>query len=260
VAAMFDDRVGSIIRAVRIRRGLRQVDVARLAFVSDATVSRIERGHLDELTLRVIRRVARALEIRMDLAPWSRGGDLHRFATAGHAELVESVLRTLLTLGWEARTEVSFSHAGERGFVDILAWHAETRTLLVIEIKTEIVDVGETLGTLDRKRRLASRIAAGFGWMPAGVSTALIALDTRTNRRRIRAHDASFRSLLPADGRRLRAFLRNPSIGMVGAAAFWTNRHPGSVRQRRGGTRRVRRLDSCVRRTRAGAEVPLGAD
>ena len=48
---------------------------------------------------------------------------------------------------------------GERGVIDILAWHAATRTLLVIELKTEIVDINELMGTVDRKRRLAATVA-----------------------------------------------------------------------------------------------------
>ncbi len=51
--------------------------------------------------------------------------------------------------------------------IDILAWHAASRSLLVIELKTELVDVQETVGTLDRKRRLAAQVAAERGWKPA---------------------------------------------------------------------------------------------
>jgi transcriptional regulator with XRE-family HTH domain len=243
-AHMFDDRVGSILRALRIRRGLRQSDVARLASVSDTTVSRLERGQLETLSVAVIRRVARVLEVRMDFAPWSRRGDLHRFATAEHAALVEYIVRRLESLGWIARAEVSFSHAGERGFVDILAWHAATRTVLVIEVKTEIVDIGEALGTFDRKRRLAPTIARGLGWDVASLGAALIVQDTRTNRRRVAAHRATIGTQLPQDGRRLGGYLHRPG-GSVAAVAFWTNNHPGTLRPTKPGSRRVRRANSC---------------
>jgi transcriptional regulator with XRE-family HTH domain len=237
---MDDQRVGSVFRAIRIRRGLRQVDVAIAAGVSDQTVSRIERGHLETLSVKILRRVARVLEVRLDLAPWSRRGDVHRFATADHADLVEQVIRELESLGWTARTEVSFSAYGERGFIDVLAWHAPSRTLLVIEIKTEIVDVGEILGTLDRKRRLAEGVGRQLGWQPLIVSSALIIRESRTSRRRVEAHLATFRTALPDGGRRLRAYLRRPS-GSVAALAFWSYRHPGSVSQLSRPLRRVRR-------------------
>lgn len=236
---MDDQRVGAVFRAVRMRRRLRQTDVAMIAGVAHATISRIERGHLDALSLRALRAVARVLEIRLDLAPWSRRGDLIRFATADHAQLVETVIDELRRLGWDARAEVSFNNYGERGFIDVLAWHASTRTLLVIEVKTEIVDVGEVVGTLDRKVRVAATVAWGLGWAPDSVSSALIVQDGRTNRRRIAAHAATFRSLLPADGRTFRSHLRRP-VGSVAAIAFWPIAHQGDVRQAGTGNRRVR--------------------
>ena len=42
--------------------------------------------------------------------------------------------------------EVSFSIYGERGVIDILAWHPGRRALLIIELKTDIVDVNELVG------------------------------------------------------------------------------------------------------------------
>lgn len=83
---------------------------------------------------------------------------------AKHAALAESTAAFLLEQpGWEIRAEVSFSIDGERGVVDFVAWHAATRTVLMIELKTDIVDVGETIATFDRKCRLAGRIAASLG-------------------------------------------------------------------------------------------------
>jgi Holliday junction resolvase-like predicted endonuclease len=67
--------------------------------------------------------------------------------------------RTLADAGWEVRAEVSFSSYGERGAIDLLAWHPETRTLLVIEVKTEIGAVESTLRVHDMKWRLAAQIA-----------------------------------------------------------------------------------------------------
>ena len=237
---MDDQRVGAAFRAMRMRRGLRQIDLAVHARVSHQTISRIERGQLDTLSLRVLRAVARALEVRVEVAPWSRRGDLFRFATADHAQLVEKVIIELRKCGWETRAEVSFSRYGERGFIDVLAWHAPSRTVLVVEVKTEIVDVGEVVGVFDRKVRLAPAIARDLGWIPGHVSCALIVQDGKTNRRRVTGHLATFRSSLPADGRTLRGHLRCP-VDAVAALAFWPIAHRGDGRQVGTGHRRVRR-------------------
>ncbi len=193
------------------------------------------------MLLRVIRAVARALDIRVELLPRSRGADLDRLVNARHSALAEGVLAWFATLpAWIARPEVSFNVFGDRGVVDILVWHAATRSLLIIELKTAIVDVGELLGTLDRKRRRATEIAEQFGWRPATVSVWLIVAEGSTNRRRIAEHRATFRAALPSDGRTVRAWLRKP-VGELRALATWSIRHPGSIRTSLATPRRVQR-------------------
>jgi hypothetical protein len=70
----------------------------------------------------------------------------------------------------------------------LLAWHARTRTLLVIELKSELTSVEETLRRHDVKMRLASRIALErFRWQAAIVGRLLVLPDERTARRRVAA-------------------------------------------------------------------------
>jgi transcriptional regulator with XRE-family HTH domain len=236
-----DLQFGMRARAARTRRGWRQADLAAAAGVSDSVVSRIERGHLDAMPLRVIRRVAAVLEIRVELQPRSRAADLERLVSARHSALAESVLAWFATLpGWLARPEVSFNVFGDRGVVDILAWHPATRSLLINELKTAIVDVGELLGTLDRKRRRAMEIAEQLGWRPATVSVWLIVAEGSTSRHRIAEHRATFRAALPQDGRAARGWVRHP-VGELRALATWSNRLPGTVRTGLATPRRVRR-------------------
>jgi transcriptional regulator with XRE-family HTH domain len=244
---MQDIQLGARFRATRIRLGLRQLDVARQAGVSDATVSRLERGHLDTLSVGSIRAVAGTLEIRVELLPRWRGGDLDRLVNARHARLAECYVGRLEAPGgWTVRPEVSFAIFGERGIIDLLAWHAARCALLVVELKTEIVDVGELLGTLDRKARLARRIASDLDWQARSVSVALIVAEGHTNHRRIEAHRAVFRAALPDDGRRLRGWLRDP-IGRVAAIAFVPDRHPGKLRTAMSTPRRVSARRGTVR-------------
>jgi len=92
-SAVDDQRFGFAVRAVRIKRGWRQADLAVRAGVSAATISRIERGHLDTLSLAIVRRVAVALDIRVDLVARWRAGELDRLLNAKHAALHEQVAR-----------------------------------------------------------------------------------------------------------------------------------------------------------------------
>jgi DNA-binding XRE family transcriptional regulator len=232
---------GVVVRMSRIRRGWRQADLAEAAGVSRTDVSRVERGRFDALPLWKIKAVAAPLEIRVELVAKSRGADLDRLVGSRHSAMAEFVLRWLAGLAWASRPEVSFSVYGERGVVDIVAWNAERRALLIIELKTEIVDVGELAATLDRKARLAYKVAASLnlGWKPAVVGVCLLVADTMTNRRAVRGHAATFGALLPDDGRAVLRWLKDPSWPLRGRR-FVSNVHPGRIRSEFGPIQRIR--------------------
>jgi transcriptional regulator with XRE-family HTH domain len=227
---MQDGRLGSAIRAVRHRRGWRQRDVAARAGVSDVTVSRLERGHLDTLSLRTVRAIASALDVRVDLIARWRAGDLDRLLNAGHSALHDSVAAWFKEAfpAWELAPEVSFNIYGERGVVDIIAWHPGRRALLIIELKTDIADVNELVGTFDRKRRLAREIVKERGWVPATVSGWVIVSAGRTNRARIAAHGAMLRAACPLDGRSILAWLADPTRA-ISALSIWSSARGGPV-------------------------------
>ena len=205
-------RIGRTFRAVRIRRGWRQEDLARRADVSGATIRRLEHGEGARLVFSTLSNVAEALEIRLDLRPTWRGGDLDRMVNAGHAAMHEQMAAILDALpAWEWKPEVSFAIYGERGVIDILAFHAGERMLLIIELKTEIVDVGDLVGTMDRRRRLGRRIAAERGWEARSISCWVVIHESATNRRRLDAHRGVLRHAFPADGLAVREWLRHPA-------------------------------------------------
>lgn len=193
-----------------------------MAGVSDSLVSRLEHGELARLSVGTLRAIAAKLGIRLDLEARWLGGDLDRLVNARHAALGERVALWIARQpGWSVVAEVSFAIYGERGVVDMLAWHEATGSLVVIELKTAIVDVNEILGTLDRKRRLAPRIAAERGWSARAVSVWLIVGDSRANRRRVAAHRSLFHASLPYDGRTLGPLFRRPANGPVSGICFW---------------------------------------
>lgn len=220
---MDDLRFGTVVRTARIKRRWRQDDLAVNATVSRASVWRIEHGRLDELNLAVIRRVCEQLEIRVSLDARSRGADLDRAINARHSALHEAAARALQQdfPDWAMAHEVSFSIWGERGVIDLLLWHPGRRALLIIEFKTEIVDTGDLLATMDRRRRLGIDIARERGWDPLTVSTWVVVAASRTSERRVADHRATLRSAFPADGRRMRAWLRDP-IGAIAGLSLWT--------------------------------------
>lgn len=219
---MDDLRVGAAFRAVRRRRGWRQVDVATRSGVSRELVSLIERGGLDRTNLDSIRRIGRALDIRVDVVARWRGGELDRLLNARHGLLHDSVAEFFARRpGWQLAPEVSFSIYGERGVIDILAYHESSGSLLVIELKTAIIDVNELLGSMDRKRRLGPEVARSRGWSVRQVGTWLIVERGRTTQRRLAAHRHVLGAAFPDSGRAMRAWLDQP-VGAISAISTWS--------------------------------------
>lgn len=231
-------RMGAAFRAVRVRRRWRQKDVAARAGVARSLVSEIERGHFETTSVARLRAVAQALDIRLDIVPRWRGGQLDRLLGARHSALAEDVARDFgRSPGWQIAPEVSFSVYGERGVIDILAFHPASGSLLVIELKTEIVDVNEMVGTLDRKSRLALGIARDRGWDAVTVSRWVIVTRDRTNQRRIEAHRSMLRAAFPADGHTMRRWLAGP-VGSVSGLSMWSAVTP--IDATRGRSQRIR--------------------
>ncbi len=147
----------------------------------------------------------------MELRLLWQGEGLDRLLDEGHARLVEWVVRRLTTLGWDVAVEVSFARNGERGSIDVLAFHHGRRALLVIEVKSVTPDMQAMLGGLDRKARLGPAVARERGWDPTAVARVLVLGDTRTNRRRLDAHGATIRAALPVGTREITRWVADPT-------------------------------------------------
>jgi transcriptional regulator with XRE-family HTH domain len=235
-----DVKVGALIRALRIRRGWRQADLAARAHVSRSAISRIERGRLDAISLKTLRSVARSLEVSIELAARWQGANIDRLLNAGHARLHEEIAKLLDSLpGWEHAPEVSFSIYGERGVIDILAFHAPSRSVLVVELKTELASLEDLLTVMSRRRRLAAQIAAERGWQALTVSSWVVVRGSEANERRIRRFAATLRAAFPADGHAIRTWLRRPA-GTIDALSLWANAPDLSVNERAATQKRVR--------------------
>lgn len=209
--AVNDQQLGLTLRTVRIHRRMRQADVAQAARVSPTAVSRLERGHIGSTSLDVVRSVAGVLEMRLDLVPRWRGGDLDWIVNRRHSALHERLAdRVVRVPDWISAAEVSFSIYGERGVIDRLAFHPGRQMLGVFEIKADLSDPPGVVAQVDRYRRLALRVGRDRGWIARDVSCWLVVADTVTNRRRFAAHEQLMREAFPFSTRELQPWLINP--------------------------------------------------
>ncbi len=214
---MDDVKAGLQVRAVRLNRGLRQVEVAAAARTSRQTVSRLGRGELTGMTVGTIRRVSRALGMPPLATLGWRGAEMAELLDAGHARLVDEVVSRLRQDGWQTTAEHTFNSLGERGSVDVLGWRSGSGVLLLMEVKTRIVDLGDLLSTLDRKRRVVPGLWAAEKLVTVqSVGVVVVLPDCAASRRAIHRHAATFESSFPARTVDVRRWLANPAGNLRG--------------------------------------------
>jgi transcriptional regulator with XRE-family HTH domain len=202
---MDGSRIGRGLRAIRIRANSTQKEIAGSAEVPRAVIASVERGDLARVRVGQLQAIAVALQADLDIVLRWNGTELDRLLNAGHSAMHELVVGTLTAAGWEVVPERSFSIWGERGVIDIVAWLAPSRTLLIVELKTEIVDVQRLIGTVDRYRRLAPQMVRDLGWEPVTVGAWVAVAESPTNRRRLGEHAGVLRAAFPSDGRTVAA-------------------------------------------------------
>jgi len=211
---MDDFRLGRMAWVLRQRLELRQEDVAARASVSHDTVSRLERGDIDGMTLATIRRIFAVFDAEVALYVRWRGGDIDRLLDRRHSAMGEALVQRLSRLGWAVMPEVSFSEFGERGSIDLLGWHAAANTLLVIELKTELTSIEETLRRHDAKARLGAKIARErFGWEAQTIGRLLVLPEERTPGVRSSSTRACFSAPIPCAAGSCDAGWRRPGPG-----------------------------------------------
>jgi transcriptional regulator with XRE-family HTH domain len=248
-----DRRLGMAVRAQRHRRGWRLVDLAAAAGVGPTSCSDLERGGAAGMTVATVRAIAAAVDLPLGWdVGWQRQ-TIDRLLDADHSALGARLADRLTGWGWIVRSEVSFNHYGDRGRIDILAYHPVHRMLLVVEIKTLIVDGQELLGGLDVKARVAPRVARELGWAVRAVVPAIVVADSTTARRRV-ADLGALLARYAVRGNQAVAWLRSPDGSPTGLLMLTKLPNTASGDARRAGRRRMR-----VRTARPRSREPRAA-
>jgi hypothetical protein len=151
--------------------------------------------------------------------------------------VVDHVVGTFQHEGWDVAAEFTFSVYGERGSIDVCAWHASSRSLAVVEVKPLIDDLQDLLATLDRKVRLIPQLVKDRGWRPVSVSRLVVVFESSANRGTIRRHDSVFRASLPDRTIAVRRWLHGPIAPINGIWMVPATRTRVGMRAVRGRTR-----------------------
>ena len=258
-------------RAVRDTRGARawtQAQLATRAGVSRSLVSKVECGRRP-VSMATIAAIADALNMRVELTlrpPFIAAPILARDVV--HGRCVVYVERRLVRMGWEVAREALIDGAGGPGWVDVLAFNRRSAALLVIEVKTQIHDIGGIERTLAWYEQAANSAARARGWRHRSVAVALLCLDSREVADTLRGSRPVAEAAFPVGAHAFAAWLADPASTspLPGRAlALVDPRRRGAawlIGARSGGRRRqpgydgyadaAGRLASVPRRRRAG--------
>ncbi len=244
-------RIGQSLRALRRRRGWTQERLAAASGQPRCVISSIETGAASSARLGSLEGIAEALGARIDVSVRWHGESLDRLLDETHASLVDASVRLLVSLGWEVAPEVSFNVWGERGSIDVLAFHRAMSIVLVVEVKSVVPDLQGMLAALDRKARLAATIAAGRGWRANATARLLVVARSPTTYRRLGRHRPILDLAFPNRSHQVRGWLRRPSLPPIsGLLVVSLASYPGAG----SGTGRSRRVPTGARGR--GARIP----
>ncbi len=185
----------------RLALDVTQQALAAQVGVTRSYIARIERGEANP-SIRLIEDIADALGLELDLAarpPLILGGGLVRDVV--HARCSAYVGRRLRGHGFETAREVEIVYGRSHGWIDLLAFDPRTGTVLLIEVKTRLDDLGaieRQLGWYERSARSAAREQ---GWEPRRVRSWLLVLASDEIDQTLRANRGFFDIAFPLRAR-----------------------------------------------------------
>ena len=134
--------------------------------------------------------------------------------------------------------------------------------MLIVEVKTQIVDVQEMLSTFDRKRRVVpAAVSTGLGWRPNLMGWLLVLPEETRVRDAVARHAEVFAAAFPSRNVEIKRWFHDPATSIAG---IWFLRYSngGNLMRAGGGVSRVRRRSGGQLRLRprsgAGHRTPSG--
>lgn len=189
-------RLGTDVRAARLRRKLTQSRLGARVGLSQSAVSRAERGLGGGLTLDAWQRIALALAISMRVN--LQRDPLGETADAGHLAMQELVLRTGRVAGYRGLVELPTKPAEPWRSIDVALVDDGHRRIAVIECWNTIGDVGTAARVSARKAAEAEALATSrWGTEPHNVGLCWLVRATARNRALVVRYTEVFAARFP---------------------------------------------------------------
>jgi transcriptional regulator with XRE-family HTH domain len=183
-----------------------QQELANAASVSRSHIAGIETGRVDpslDLVWAIADRLGLELQFigRPPRVVEARRGDLV------HARCSGFIDRRMQRAGWETIREVEVAGGRSHGWIDLLAFEPRSKTLIIIEVKTRLDDIGAVERQLGWYEREVLDIVRSLGWRPRRTITWLILLASDEVETQVSIHRELLRTSFPARAPAMRRLL-----------------------------------------------------
>src|SRR5688572_10454874 len=166
-----------LCRETRVSLDITQEELAIAIGLSRSHIAGIETGKVNP-SLDVVARIGEVLGLDLQLVgtppividPPSFG--------VVHSRCSGYVGRRFRQGGWLVVRETEVVHGRSHGWIDLLAFHPGTQTLVIVEIKTRLDDLGAIERQLAWYERSARDIAARSGWRASSIVSWLLLLQS----------------------------------------------------------------------------------
>ena len=210
------------MRSGRLSRRWTQEQLAARARVSRSMIAVVEAGSASA-SFDTLDRIARALdgELIIDLRLPTVIGRADQ-NDAAHARCVAAARRSLERRGYVCAVEREIVDGRLRGWIDLLAFDPASGRLLVVEVKTELRDLGGLQRQVGWYQRAAPTVAGALGWTVHATIVVVVFLATDANDSALVANRDTLAAAFPLRGRAVRDLLveravptRRPGWGLV---------------------------------------------
>lgn len=198
--------------AIRLDLDISREQLAERVGVTASYIGRIEREAANP-SVALIEAIADALglDLRLDVRPpIFPGGPYVRDAV--HARCSAYADRHLRSLGWVTAREVEVVQGRTHGWIDLLAFDRRSGTLLIVEVKTRLLDLGGLERQVAWYERTARLPALTLGWRPRRSALVVLALASEEIDRVVRAHRDLLSYAFPIRARELARGLADPPL------------------------------------------------
>jgi transcriptional regulator with XRE-family HTH domain len=195
-----------LCRDARTSLDITQEELAAAVGVSRSEIAGIETAGVNA-TLDVVMRIGEVLGLDLQIVGRRPTVIDPRPSGIVHGRCSAYTGRRFGRHGWSIRREVEVIHGRSHGWIDILAFHPGSATLVIVEIKTRLDDLGAIERQLGWYERAGREVAATAGWRPVTIVSWLLLLNSEEVERSLRVERDLLRVGFPVRASEMRVVL-----------------------------------------------------